>query len=35
MDLGDYTMFKEQGMKNYERGTKIARGLDTFDSRDL
>ena len=34
MDLGDYTMVKEQGMRNDERGTKIARGLDT-DNMDL
>jgi hypothetical protein len=34
MDLGDYTMVKEQGMRNDDRGTKIARGLDT-DNRDL
>jgi hypothetical protein len=29
MDLGYYTMVKEQGMWNDEGGTKIARGLDT------
>jgi hypothetical protein len=29
MDLGDYTMVKERGMRNDEGGTKIARGLDT------
>ena len=29
MDLGDYTMVKERGMRNYEGGTKIAQGLDT------
>ena len=27
MDLGDYTMVKERGMKNDEGGTKIARGM--------
>jgi hypothetical protein len=34
MDLGDYTMVKEIGMRNDEGGTKIARGLDT-DNMDL
>jgi hypothetical protein len=34
MDLGDYTMVKEQGMRNDEGGMKIARGLDT-DNMDL
>ena len=29
MDLGDYTMVKERGMRNDEGGMKIARGLDT------
>jgi hypothetical protein len=30
MDLGDYTMVKERGMRNYG-GTKITRGLDTHN----
>jgi hypothetical protein len=34
MDLGDYTMVKERGTMNDERGTKIARGLD-IDNKDL
>ncbi len=34
MDLGDYTMFNEIGMRNDEGGTKIARGLNT-DNMDL
>jgi hypothetical protein len=28
-------MVKEQGTSNDERGTKIARGLDTSNNRDL
>ena len=34
MDPGDYTMVKEKGMRNNERGMKIAQGLDT-DNKDL
>ena len=34
MDLGDYTMVKERGMRNDEGGMKIAWGLDT-DNMDL
>ena len=29
MDLGDYTMVKERGMRNDEGGMKIAQGIDT------
>ena len=34
MDLGDYTIVRERGMRNDEGGMKIAQGLDT-DNMDL